>query len=185
MPSGGPDAEHALGAALGDRSRQRPHDERVDRAGAADQLWVRGHRPHDGVCARRLPLTRPAKTRAISTSESAKVGTPQPSTADSSSPRLTSLGDERPDTLLHRVVRQAVALRRPSPLPREEEEAGVLARAVVAQLGAVLGPALEIVGRGAGTLEERADGDELLGERLVRGARDRELVLGQAVGDER
>ena len=61
----------------------------------------------------------------------------------------------------------------------------MLARAVVAQARAVLGAALEVVGRGAGPLEERADGDELVGQRLVRGARDRELVGGQVVGDER
>jgi hypothetical protein len=82
------------------------------------------------------------------------------------------------------MVKQPVALRLPSLPARKEEEARVLAGAVVAQLGAVLGPALEVVGRGAGAFQERADDDELFRERLVGGARDRQFLLGQAKGDE-
>ena len=58
-----------------------------------------------------LARAKPANMRAISVSESAKVGTPQPSIAVSIGPRPPDrLGDERQDLLLERVLGQPVAL---------------------------------------------------------------------------
>ena len=82
MPSAEADVEDALGPALGDaRARHRAHDQRVHGLRPADELGVRGDRRHDGLHTRRRPRAKPANMRAISTSESANVGTPQPSIA--------------------------------------------------------------------------------------------------------
>src|SRR2546425_231428 len=86
------------------------------------------------------------------------------------------------------MARKPVAARRPAALPAHEQEAGVLARAVVPDpLGppTLLRPALELVLAHTGAVEQPANGAELRRLRPMRRARDGELGVVEVEAEAR
>ena len=163
------------------------HDERVDGLRAADEVRPRRHRPDDRGRLRPLPGDETGE-RPCHLDE--REGERRDAAAvDGRLERLRGTTDRRGDDPAHLELDgmpgEPVALGLPASLAREEKEAGVLPRAVVPEARAVLGPALEIVLRGPGPREKRANGVELLGSRLVGGTRDGELLVRQAERGER
>ena len=134
------------------------------------------------------PASRSSREKecAIRSSVSAKVRTPQPSTAvaTSDTEHLGGGRDLRETSCWSGCEREAVALRRPATGAAHGQEAGVLARAVVreqARAAAFLRPELEVV-LGRRRLREQArSSSELRRLRPMRRARDRELLLRQVV----
>src|SRR5262245_17995965 len=148
-------AEKRLGPALRDPARERLHEVRVHGSRAADQLGVRTHRAGD------TPVD--AAERGCDPRQRQREG----DDAAAVDRRVDLVGagearDLREPRLLAWMVGQAIALGRPALGPAQREHPGVLARAVVLQLRALEGPALEVVlGRGR-LREERAHGLELV-----------------------
>ena len=125
-----------------------------------------------------------AKARAARSSGTAKATTPQPSmpvpiSAGSSS---VAAATSWSSSCLERVLGVAVALDRPAVRAAGREHAGVLARAVVVDRllrAALLPPAVELVLAAAGRGQQLAHGLDVPRRAVVRGGRDRELLLAE------
>jgi hypothetical protein len=98
-------------------------------------------------------------------------------------PRARSLRDERRNLLLQRMVRQPVPLAGPAARGADRQHARVLAGTVVPEAAAFHWAALEIVLARPGARQQELHGLELLGRRPMRGARDRDLLVGEILVD--
>ena len=190
-PSAGPIARYAPSSAL--RAMPRPSPCAAQKSPSAPPFAIQPSRAHQvGVDRAASPPTSSGRARIASrircgvrvssTAAPARVvenvGTPQPSTATWSPPM--QLGDPQ----LQRVRSVAIRVQRPAVRPAGGEHAGVLARAVVAELPfgpPRLQPVLQVIDGDAGAREHLPHRGELRWLRTVGRARDRDLVVVQVV----
>ena len=164
-------ADQALGAALGDPAGALPHQRGV----------VARRRRRRAPAARASPRDpRPRPQQHARPRERHRVGRDAAAVDRAPERRRAELADPA----LQRVLGEPVAARRPAVRAAGGEHARVLARAVVAELPlrpALLRPVLEVVHRRPARASSVAHRLELRRLRLVRGARDRELGVGEVV----